>query len=78
MRQAELDLERELQDAQLERLTTQEREIRRKMEGVTEQVARKPVSTVQGPGPLQPYNGETALKAQTNGVTKGKKRKAEN
>ena len=79
LRQHELDLERDLQDAQLEKLTTQEREIRKKMEGVTELTARKPLTT----GPLQPFNGDTATKVaskpQTNGVTKkGKKRKAEN
>ena len=63
-----------MQDAQLEKLTTQEREIRKKMEGVTESAARKSVS-----GPLQPVNGDISkgmAKPQLNGVAKkGKKRK---
>ena len=79
LRQHEVELERELQEAQLERLTTQEREIRKTMEGVTELATRKlPVI-----GPLQPYNGDitpkNTIKPHTNGVMKkGKKRKAEN
>ena len=76
LRKAELDLEREVQEAQLEKLTTQEREIRKKMEGVAETAARKPAS-----GPLQPVNGDMlkeVAKPHLNGVAKkGKKRKAE-
>ena len=76
LRKAELEVERDMQDAQLEKLTTQEREIRKKMEGVTESAARKSAS-----GPLQPVNGDISkgmAKPQLNGVAKkGKKRKAE-
>ena len=80
LRQAECTLEKELHDQSLDKLATQEREVRKQMEGVVELAARKPSV---GTGPLQPYNGDPtpkeASKVQTNGVVKkGKKRKAEN
>ncbi|KAF7791898.1 hypothetical protein EIP86_002922 [Pleurotus ostreatoroseus] len=82
LRQAEVELERELQEAQLDRLTTQEREIRKQIEGVVDHnAAQKPSN---GPGPLQPHNGDIVPKSapkavpQLNGTEKkGKKRKAE-
>ncbi|KAJ3520896.1 hypothetical protein NM688_g9095 [Phlebia brevispora] len=81
LRQAEMELEKELQDAQLDKLTTQEREIRKQIEGVVDQTAQK---SPTGPAPLQPHNGETLPKPepkpkpQTNGTEKkGKKRKAD-
>lgn len=71
-----------MQDAQLDRLTTQERELRKQIEGVVDHsLSQKPSS---GPGPLQPHNGDIVPKSvpivelQTNGTEKkGKKRKAE-
>lgn len=64
----------------MDKLTTQEREIRKQIEGVMDHTSQKP--SVAVPSPLQPYNGETPskppLKAQPNGIgKKGKKRKAE-
>ncbi len=77
LRLAEVEFEKEMLDAGLERLTTQERKIRKRMEDVIIPNAQR---SSAGSGPLQPLNGEIlpndSGKIRENG-TKGKKRKAE-
>ena len=85
VRQAEVDLEKELFEAELERLTTRERDLRRRIEDIhtahpdiNSEVARKPVTVVVSMPvlsrvPSGPDNGEEKLNGGhgTDGVDDG-------
>lgn len=70
LRQAETDLERDLLNANLERLTTQERELRSRIEDVLRDTDARPSDhkhASDGSGSLKPVNGHAAPEA--NGVS---------
>ncbi|KAH9946655.1 hypothetical protein B0H21DRAFT_693343 [Amylocystis lapponica] len=80
LRFAEISFDKETKESALLKLTTQERDIRRQIEDVTDPKARTPVSSL--PSPLQPLNGQASSasipKAKLNGdsMKKGKKKKS--